>query len=318
MRIRVFFCLAILPFFTVFRPSFGEEVINDLVAVVGDVPITLLDLQKELQFKDINQAKDRRNRESIALDRLIEKAIVDIVLKEEVISVPESQVDDIIKKTMEDNGIKDVNTFTQVLRQQMHLTMAQYRKEVLNSLKIQQISQLEVSVPAPTDEEIHSWYNKHRKDIGDKYLIRMIKKKFHKNDLKDELNVNKLMNAARGEAIRNFAVAAKKYSDDPTAAKGGLLGWVRLVEVYQMDPLIANVVSRLHSGDVSMVFPSKDSYYLIKVDDLKPISYEEASGFIAQRIYAEKQRDGFKDWMQERRKNTAITIYYKHYMPPKQ
>ena len=95
----------------------AEELINDIVAIVGETPITALDLQQEKKnFKP--SKKENRNTESQVLDSLINRALIDSVLKEEVISIPESQVDEIIKNTMLDNGIKDEKAFEAALMKQ--------------------------------------------------------------------------------------------------------------------------------------------------------------------------------------------------------
>lgn len=284
--------------------------------MVGDVPITAIDLKSEVDRNNIKKITSSRNAESVALDQLIEKAIIDQVLKEESISIPESQVDDILKKSMADNGFKDEKAFEQVLRQQMNMSLAEYRKEITDNLKIQQISQLQISVPPPREEAIKEWYLKHKKEIGNKYLLRIIKKKYNPDNPKDELSVNKAMNEARLEAVNNFAAAAIKHSDDPSASKGGLLGWMRIDEMAQKDPTMANVVYRMSSGEVSIVFVSGNNYCIVKVDAAQPVSLEDASPLIGQKLYMENQKEGYKEWIKMKRKTTAVKIFLKNYQNP--
>ncbi|MDH4261941.1 MAG: peptidylprolyl isomerase [Spirochaetia bacterium] len=291
----------------------ADEMINEMVAMVGDTPITVLDLKDEISHKRPVNVNDQRNLESKILDILIEKAIVDIVIKEEAISISQAQVDDIIQKTMIGNGYKDEKTFEQALNEQMHMSLADYKKEITNNLKIQQIAQLKVSVSAPKDEEIKHWYNQHKNDVGNKYLLRIIKKSFNPNNAKEELSVNQLMNKARNEAVANFTITAKQYSDDPSSTNGGLLGWLRLDELGTIDPMMANVVYQTQAGEVSKVFVSKNNYMIVKIDAISPVSLEEASPLIMQKLYQEKQQAGYFSWIKNRKKSTGIKIYMKGY-----
>lgn len=309
MRTYLFIAL----FFATLTATRADEMINDIAAVVGEIPITMLDVEKELSHKKPDTRRDSRNKESRALDALIEKAIIESVMKEEVISVSDAQVDAIIKKSMADNGIKDEKAFEQVLMQQIHMSLESYKDEIMNNLKIQQISQLKISVPTPSPEEIRSWYNQHRGEIGNRYLLRIIKKSFNPNNPKEELAVNQLMNKAREEAVANFSKAAAQYSDDASAAKGGLLGWLRLDELAAKDPMLANIVYKLGAGEVSIVFVSQGSYAFVKADALEPVSVEDSAPFIAQRLFRDKQTQAFADWMKNKRKTTPIKIFLKNY-----
>jgi putative peptidyl-prolyl cis-trans isomerase len=313
MRINVLLAL-FMTFFTASSTiSYADEMINDLIAMVGDIPITIVDLKDEISHKRPVNVIDKRNFESKILDILIEKAIVDIVMKEEAISISQAQVDEIIKKTMANNGYKDEKTLEQALTEQMHMSLDDYRKEVTNNLKIQQIAQLKISIPAPKTDELQQWYNQHKNEVGNKYLIRIIKKSFHPDNSKEELSVNQLMNKARNEAVANFIQSAKQYSDDPSAADGGLLGWFRLEEMAGKDPMLANSAYQTGAGDVSKVFVSKNSYMIVKVDAISPVLFDEAAPLISQRLYGEKQQKAYLAWVKKKRKSTAIKIYMKEY-----
>ena len=314
MRVNFFSYAIIVAIYTTISSSYAEEVINDVAAMVGDTPITLIDIDIEMGHKKYNTG-DNRNKESRVLDSLIEKAIIERVMKDEVISISDKQIDDIINQSMKDNGYKDTKSFEAALFQQMHLTLSEYREEIANNLKIQQISQLKISVPAPKAEEIKQWYTTHKNEVGNKYLLRAIKSSFNPNNPKEELSINQLMNKARNEALANFHLAAGQYSDDPSASNGGLLGWSRIDEIAIKDPILANVVYKLNPGEVSPVFVSNNSYYIVKAEVVTPISMDEATPLIAQRLYREKQKSAYQDWLKTKRKDSAIRIYLKGYQP---
>jgi putative peptidyl-prolyl cis-trans isomerase len=300
-------------FFLLLLPGLlnSQEVINDIVAIVGETPITALDLKQEVKNFKATRKPDNRNLESRALDKLINKAIIDSVLKEEVISIPESQVNEIVKKTMNDNGFKDEKAFETVLMQQANLTLADYKQELLNNLKMQQIAQLKINIPTPRETEVKDWYNKHRNELGNKYFIRGIQKAYNPDNPREELAVSKLMGTAREESLVNFQNAVMKYSDN--TANAGALGWFRLDELNNVDPTMANIVSRLKQGDVSMVFVSRNNYFLVKVEQITPVSLEDATPIIMQNLYREKQGNAYENWLSEKRKSTSVKVYMKNY-----
>jgi len=311
MRFRIFFVF----FLASSSLTHSDEMINDLLAMVADVPITALDLKDALAQKRYNPQGIPGNNESKAMDYLIENAIIDTIMKEEVISISDSQVNEIIKKNMKDNGIPDEKSFELRLQQETGMSLEEYRKEVVRNLKIQQVLQLKVTSAVPQKDEIQSWYNNHRNEVGNKYLVRIIRKSFNPNNPREELSVNQMMNNARQEAMINFNQAAIKYSDDPTASSGGLLGWFRIDELMRKDPMLANIVYQSGIGVVSNVFVLKNSYNILKIDALAPISLDEAEPLIAQRLYQEKQQTAFQTFMKNKRKSTAIKIYMKEYRP---
>jgi len=291
----------------------ADDLINDIVAMVGDIPITIIDLKDEVKHLRKGDKNDLRSKESQALDSLIEKAIIDTVMKEEVISISQAQVEQIIKKTMVDNNIPDEKTFEEVLKREVHLSLDEYRIDVLNNLKIQQILQLKINTPSPQYEEVKTWYNRHQKEIGNKYLVRIIKKAFNPNNPKEELSVNQEMNRARDEAVTNFPQAAAKYSDDSTASAGGSLGWLRIDELAGKDPMLANIAYQTGLGQISKVFISRGNYFLLKVDAIAPISLDEAAPMISQRLFQEKQQEAYRHWVSRMKKSMAVKVYLKDY-----
>ena len=89
-------------------------------------------------------------------------------------------------------------------------------------------------------------------------------------------------------AGKDFAEVAKKYSDDPSAAKGGELGWV---SPGQLLPALDKAAFALKKGEVSGVLESPLGYHVFKVDDVKPeknTSLKEATPEIVRAVKAER------------------------------
>ena len=73
----------------------------------------------------------------------------------------------------------------------------------------------------------------------------------------------------RAEARRDathFAALARKYSDDPSAAEGGDLGYFSRDE---MDPALGEVVFALNKGEISPVVRTRYGFHVLKVEDVQ-------------------------------------------------
>ncbi len=81
----------------------------------------------------------------------------------------------------------------------------------------------------------------------------------------------------------SFEELAKNYSDDPfSAARGGELGWMRLL------PDMEGIKRRLGPGEISTPFRTKFGWHILKVLEVKPVRpYEEMRGELKARL----QRD---------------------------
>jgi len=254
----------------------NRSILGDVVAVVGDVPITNIDLKNETGFfrKRKGVKKDFRNLNSQVLDLLISRAIVDYVAQQESVHVSYERVNNTIEKEMKTRRIADIEQFKRMIKRSLGISWLEYRKELTRQLKTQQVVQLRVSVPNPTPSQIETWYKLKRRKLGNKYLIRFIALRYNKSSPAEELKISKLMHRVRREARRNFAAAAKKYSNDPSRKRGGLLGWARLDQLYLEDPIIAGYTRQTRKGRVSRIFISKKGYSIIKVEAIRPIPLE--------------------------------------------
>ena len=102
---------------------------------------------------------------------------------------------------------------------------------------------------------------------------------------------------ARADAVvkearagKDFAQLAKRESNDPTAAKGGDIGWV---VAGQMPPPIETAIFTLAKGAVSEPIETPSGFQIFKVDDVreeKTLSLKEATPEIAKILRTEKAK----------------------------
>jgi peptidyl-prolyl cis-trans isomerase D len=87
---------------------------------------------------------------------------------------------------------------------------------------------------------------------------------------------------------RDFAAAAKKYSEDPSAAQGGELGWI---SPGQLLPALDQAVFALKKGEMSGILESPLGYHIFKAEDVKQektTALKEATPEIVRAVKAER------------------------------
>lgn len=292
----------------------GTEIINSIAATVGKKSITTMDLGHEIKYfsKRKNVQKDKRNIESQVLDLLISRAIVDQVSLEESIMVSDKKVNEVIEKETEKRELTE-EKYRAEIKKNMGLNWPEYKVELKRQLKTQQVIQLKVSVPQPTPREIEEWYKLNGSKLGKTYYVRIIQRRFSRGNSKSELAANKQINLARRMAARDFAKAAGKYSQHPSAKRGGLIGWKRLDEVAQYDRILAGMIQNTPKGRLSRVFKGARGYYLVRVDAVKRIPIDEVYGYIRMYLYQKNEQKAFYQWIQRQKKRIAVRIFLENY-----
>lgn len=146
----------------------------------------------------------------------------------------------------------------------------------------------------PSDKETEEYYQANRdskfhqpKQAKLRYIsIRVAPDADAKQKDTARARANRLLADAR--AGKDFAELAKKESDDPTAAKGGDIGWV---VQGQLPVPIDKVVFSLSKGGISDVIETAGGLQIVKVEDVKEektLTLKEASDQIKRTLKTEK------------------------------
>jgi peptidyl-prolyl cis-trans isomerase D len=149
------------------------------------------------------------------------------------------------------------------------------------------------SVPI-TDKEIEEYYQTNRdskfhkpKEVKARIIfIRVPPEADAKQKSEAQTRANRIVAEAR--AGKDFAQLAKQESADPSAAKGGDIGWMTQAQL--PSPLEKPVFS-LAKGGISDVIESPTGFYIVKVEDIrdaKTQSLKDASAEITRTLKAEK------------------------------
>ncbi|MGE5303161.1 MAG: SurA N-terminal domain-containing protein [Alphaproteobacteria bacterium] len=146
------------------------------------------------------------------------------------------------------------------------------------------------------DKEIEDYYQANRdskfhrpKQVKLRYIsVRVAPEADAKQKEAARARANRILADAR--AGKDFAQLAKKESDDPTASKGGDLGWV---VQGQLPPEVDKVVFTLSKGGISDPIETPAGWQIVKVDDVRnetTLTLKEAREEITRTLKAEKAK----------------------------
>jgi len=293
------------------KPS-GEK-----VAVVNGVVISRTQYDKELE---VHRERISRQGKQIPDDQMAElkKDILEGLIEREVlyqesqragIKIADQKVNDQLA------GIKkrfpNEEEFKKALAS-MGLTEEEVKTQIQRGLAIRElIDQKVANKIAITDEETNAYYT------GNPQLFKQPEKvKASHILIKVEPTADDAKKAEAGKKIEeiqqklkeggDFAELAKQYSEGPSSAKGGDLGYFQRG---QMVKPFEDTAFSMKANEVSGRVETRFGYHLIKVYDKKPeqtLAYADVKDKIAQRLKQEKVEKDATQYVENLRKDAKV------------
>jgi peptidyl-prolyl cis-trans isomerase SurA len=300
------------------QPTYSSaQQIDGIAATVNDEVITTLEVDREyLQMqKDLERAPagEKPPVKSDALNRLVDKKLIDQKIRELDIKVPDDEVRAAIEDVKKQNGLSQ-EALVQALAGQ-GLSFDQYKNQLKEQLERVRMMGQEVRSKVQVGErEIRDYYDANRAKYGVEELFhaRHIFFKVDKKGGAEELaRTEARANSVLKEALagKDFVELAKKYSTDPAAAKdGGDLGTFRKAD---MLPEIGETVASMKPGQVSPLVLSPAGLHIIKLEEKSTSagkSFDEVKGAIEDTLYKKKTDDRFAQWVKDLRTSAVIEI----------
>ena len=309
--------LTLLTLLALFPCLSHAQVIDGIAAVVNEEVITNFELDKEYQLMQKEQEKlppaEKMGLRSAALNRLVEKKLIDQKIRELDIKV----LDDEVKAAIDD--VKKQNNMSQEALVQalagQGLSFEQYRVQLKEQLERLRLMSQEVRSKIQVGEqEVRDYYDANRAKFGavEQFRARHIFFKVDKKGGAAELARVEAVAAGVLKEVRagkDFAEMAKAHSDDPAAAKdGGDLGTFKKAD---MLPEIGDSVAAMKPGEVSELVLSQAGLHIIKLEERtlssgKPFS--EVKNDIEELLYKKKADERFAQWVKDLRASVPVEI----------
>ena len=315
--LNVILLLIIIAAFPTVSPA---EVIDRIAAIVNDEIITSYEVDKGV-FLLVKEAEkngplsnaDKPMLRQTALNRLIDKKLIDLKVKDLKITVSDDELRQSIEDVKKQNKMTQEN-FVAALTAQ-GLSFAQYQAQLREQIERIKLMGQEVRSKIQVGEkEIREYYNANTNSFSTDTYFRARHIFFRLGKEPDPKEINKIMTTAlivlqEARSGKDFAELAKKYSDDPQAAKdGGELGTFKKGD---MLAAIEDNVINMKPDEISDLVITPAGFHIIKLEEKTPgkiRTFEEAKGEIEDMLYKKKSEERFNQWQADLRKAAAIEI----------
>jgi peptidyl-prolyl cis-trans isomerase SurA len=318
-----------LLFFLLAPLSYGDHLVDRVVAVVNDDVITLSELEKMgREFFERIKAKapagevDRaleKAREDV-LSSLVDKFIVRQQAEKLSISVAEQELDTAIDQMLARNN-GTIDDFRRELAA-MNISEQEYRDNLRDQILQSKLISREVrSRIVIIEEDIQAYYQKEytqEKGEGGYYILQIGFTWRNTVTLKKAGFDTKKEAREKAEEIRvrvldgeSFMELAKSYSNLPSAADGGDIG---LFKKDEMAAYMKDVILAMHPGEISPIVETGNAFQFFKLlsmrdgDIVVKAPYESVREEIRDILYRQEMEEQYKTWVQSLREGAYIKI----------
>jgi len=291
------------------------KIFDRVVAKVNSEIITLSSLEgKANALKEKYKNEDGNFDENQILREALE-FLIDDTLKLQQGKKMGFEVDDITV----DAAIKDIERKNSLEEGQLAFmlegegeSLENYKNIIRDQILVSKITRFEMgSRMFVSEKKIAKYYHDHQKEFWESSQVRVkhILLLFEKNPsekIKKKKNkqIKKILSEIKGG--KDFAEAAKEYSEDVSASLGGDVGFVKKG---QMVPEFEKAVYRLKEGEISDVVETEYGYHIIKAEEIKKgrtIPFKDVKNKIKNILSISKQESAYKTWMNELRESAFI------------
>jgi len=301
-KVKIILALWLAVFF-LFVPSLKAEIYERIVAIVGEEPILLSQLKKELRVDSNDKLiKIPREKQEQALDSLIEKSLILQKAKKLAITVTDKEVEEEVENVKKTNNITN-EVLVEVLKKE-GLTLEDYKEAIRGQILKAKLVNREVrSQVVVTDELLLTYY---RTEIAtdketlvdfDVLTIFFDDKKELDDDIKDYYKLAK----NKKSLIDVHKEASSKYKTT--------LGNPRGVKLSSLSKELKDAIKDMRKDEVGPLIRFKDGYQIFILlsqgyEGLKP--FEEVKEELKKKYMKDKLEKAYTDWLSELKKEFYV------------
>lgn len=296
------------------------KVVDKVVAIVNEDPITLSDVEKFrkrlstgglvddalLKLTDGQQLLKDKNS---LLNYLIDERIIDSEVKHKNMEMTIERVEQEIRNITKSNGISR-DQLKEALKAK-GVSISQYQDYMKTSLERQGLIEREVTSKIRiSDEDVSSYYlAKKGPSASQIFEYNLSQILFLPKNGGDQGALARAKSVE--EKIRSgqsFEKLAEQYSEDPNFTKGGGLGTFKAGEMVKE---FENAIRKLGPGEISAPIKTSQGYHILKINKRTLISdprFEEEKEDIRRTLYADAFKRQFRLWLNQRRDDSFIKI----------
>lgn len=306
--------IALLALSLVKRPS------EDRVAVVDGSVITHEDFDREMSLVKqglLNMGKplidsQLSELEKEVLEQLINRELLYQESQRKGIRIREAEVDEELKALKK--GFPSDAEFKNAL-EEANLSEVEVKSQIERGLAIDEFITGHFVVKVTiSDDEVRAYYESHPGSFEQPEQVRashILIRIDPQEDRSKRSSARKKIEEIRQKLRKgeDFAAIAREFSQCPSSAKGGDLGYFRRG---QMTKPFEDAAFALRPGEVSDLVETKFGYHLIKVFEKKPetaMAFEDIKEGLGRYLTQEKIQKEVSLYVQKLKKNAKVEVY---------
>lgn len=295
----------------------GQEVIEEIVAVVNDDVITLSQykaqydalyqfLRGQFQGEEFQKQYEQRKKD------LLSQMITDLLLSQEAQRM-EINVDEQLKLWIENlKKENNMDSDAELIRamQQQGVNFEEWKKQMGKNIMKEAVIATEVNRNIVIDDsEIVNYYKLHPEEFTElpEYKLRAIYLSTEGRS-EPEVEAKKKEINERIASGEDLAALASKYSEGPEKETQGDLGRFKKGE---LEKGLEEAIENLNVGEMTPWLNMRNGWYLMKLEEkkesrLKP--YEEVRREIEEKFFAEKRQKKLDEFLKALKEKSYIKI----------
>ena len=287
------------------------------LALVNDVPITKGQLDMELKRVE-KQAEMKNNPIAPAERNKIQKELIETLINRELLYQESLKKGYDIQPAELDREFKTIKArfanqrgYQQALAD-MGISEEKFKEQVKRGLSIRKLLEKELYEKLEvTEQESRSFYDnnpnffqKPEQVRASHILVKMVEDDDEEKQAAARQKIEDIQKKIEGG--EDFAQLARTYSEGPSSAQGGDLGYF---DRRKMVKPFSDAAFRLQPGEISPIVKTRFGYHIIKVVDRKPetkLAYEEIKPRLVESLKQDKMQDAIAVYLREIKSSATI------------
>lgn len=296
----------------------GQDVIEEIVAVVNDDIITLSQFKAE--HEDFYQAlsaqfkgEEFEKRYAAMKENLLEKMITDLLLLQEAEKMGGINPDEQLRLWLENlKKENNINSDAELIRalQQQGIDFEEWKKRMRENMMREAVIYSEVRGNIVVDDsEIVTYYKLHPEEFTElpEYKLRAIYLSAEGGN-EEEVEAKKREINEKISSGEDISSLAGKYSEGPEKENQGELGSFKKGE---LEKDLEQAVEKLKVGEMTPWLKVRAGWFLLKLEERKESrlkSFEEARRYIEEKFFNEKSQKKLEEFLKDLKEKSHIKI----------
>ncbi len=309
MKKKSFLC-ALVTAFTLLCPfALRSEVVDKIVAIVNDDIVTMGEVQKSVRVEkqgtfttadDYFRDMDLKEK----LDGFIEAKLIQQQAKRMKIEVSDKEVESVAESIRKQNLITEKEMKERL--QKENISYKGFLEGIrVNILKSRVLARAIGTTVIVTEADLKNYYDENPDQFkSEEFRLQQIFISSRREDApaRAQAAFNLLQ---KGES---FEEVAKQYSDDPSSARGGDIGFVKKEELI---PQLLQAISILMPGTSSHPIATPYGYHIMRLVDTRKseaVPFDSVKDAIKARITQQETQKRYKEFIEKVRASSYIEV----------